>query len=74
MGQIPGKLRFYWTGVYWKIGVENETFQLGTLAGEISERVPPQAVLRTYAAKSVLRRKREYGHCLVHRQIDGAHL
>ena len=35
MGQMPGKRRFRWTGPYWIVGVENNTFQLGTLAGEV---------------------------------------
>ena len=35
MGQMPGKLRFRWTGPYWIVGAENGTFQLGTLAGEV---------------------------------------
>ena len=35
MGQMPGKLRFRWTGPYWIVGIENGTFQLGTLAGEV---------------------------------------
>ena len=35
MGQMPGKLRFRWTGPYWIVGAENNTFQLGTLAGEV---------------------------------------
>ena len=35
MGQMPGKLRFRWTGPYWIVGAENDTFQLGTLAGEV---------------------------------------
>ena len=35
MGQMPGKLRFRWTGPYWVVGAENDTFQLGTLAGEV---------------------------------------
>ena len=34
MGQMPGKLRFRWTGPYWIIGAENGTFELGTLTGE----------------------------------------
>ena len=35
MGQMPGKLRFRWTGPYWIVGAENNTFSLGTLAGDI---------------------------------------
>ena len=35
MGQMPGKLQFRWTGPYWIVGAENDTFQLGTLAGEL---------------------------------------
>ena len=35
MEKMSGKLRFRWTGPYWIVGVENGTFQLGTLAGEI---------------------------------------
>ena len=35
MGQMPGKLRFRWTGPYWIVGAENDTFSLGTLAGDI---------------------------------------
>ena len=35
MGQMPGKLRFRWTGPYWIVGAEQGTFQLGTLAGEV---------------------------------------
>ena len=35
MGQMPGKLRFRWTGPYWIVDAENGTFTLGTLAGEI---------------------------------------
>ena len=35
MGQMPGKLRFRWTGPYWIVEAENGTFTLGTLAGEI---------------------------------------
>ena len=35
MGHMPGKLRFRWTGPYWIIRVEQGTFQLGTLAGEV---------------------------------------
>ena len=35
MGQMPGKLRFRWTGPYWIIVAENRTLQLGTLVREI---------------------------------------
>ena len=35
MGHMPGKLRFRWTGPYWIVGAENDTFQLGTSAGEV---------------------------------------
>ena len=35
IGQRPGKLHFRWTGLYWILGVKNETFKLGTLAGEV---------------------------------------
>ena len=35
MGQMPGKLRFRWTGPYWIVGAENGMFQLGTLVREV---------------------------------------
>ena len=35
MGQMLGKLRFRWTWLYWIIGGEKQTFQLGTLVGEV---------------------------------------
>ena len=35
MGQMLGKLRSCWTGPYWIVGVENDTFQLGTHVGEV---------------------------------------
>jgi hypothetical protein len=35
MGHMPGKLRFRRTGPYWIVGVEQGTFQLGMLAGEV---------------------------------------
>ena len=35
MGQMPGKLRFRWIGPYWIVGAEHNTFQLGTLVGEV---------------------------------------
>ena len=35
MGQMPGKLRFRWIVPYWIVGVENDMFQLGTLAGDV---------------------------------------
>ena len=35
VGQMRGKLRFRWIGPYWIISVENGTFELGTLAGEV---------------------------------------
>ena len=35
MGQMPGKLRFRWTGPYWIVGADNDTFSLGTLARDI---------------------------------------
>ena len=35
MGQMPGKLRFRWTGPYWITREFNGSYQLGTLAGEI---------------------------------------
>ena len=35
MGQMPGKLRFRWTGLYWIVETEKDTFQLGTLSGEL---------------------------------------
>ena len=35
MGKMPGKLRFRWTGPYWRVAMKKGTFTLGTLAGEI---------------------------------------
>ena len=35
MGQMLGKLRFHWMGLYWIVGVENGTFELGALIGEV---------------------------------------
>ena len=35
MGQMPRKLWFCWIGLYWITNVENNTFELGTLAGEV---------------------------------------
>ena len=35
MGQMPGKLQFWWTGPYWITREFNGSYQLGTLAGEI---------------------------------------
>ena len=35
MGQMPGKSRFRCTGPYWIVGIENGTFRLGILAGEV---------------------------------------
>ena len=35
MGQMPGELRFRWTGPYWIVAAEKGSFQLGTLAREI---------------------------------------
>ena len=34
-GKMPFKPRFQWTEPDWIIGVENSTFELGTLTGEI---------------------------------------
>ena len=35
LGAMPGKLRFQWTSPFWIIDEFNDTFQLGTLAGDI---------------------------------------
>ena len=35
MGQMLGKLLFWWTGPYWIIDAIKGTYQLGTLAGEV---------------------------------------
>ena len=35
MGNMPGKLRFRWTGSFWITKEYNGSYQLGTLAGEI---------------------------------------
>ena len=55
MGKMPRKLRFRWIGPYWIIGIENGTFELGTLAGEVLRQKvngrPTQAVLGAHTAK-----------------------
>ena len=33
---MPGKLRFRWTGPFWIVDKFSETYQLGTLAGDVS--------------------------------------
>ena len=48
MGQMPAKLRFRWTGLYWIVGAENGTFQLGTLAGEVLRQKVNGFRLKTY--------------------------
>ena len=35
MGNMPGKLRFRWTGPFWITKEYNGSYQLGTLAGEV---------------------------------------
>ena len=35
MGNMPGKLRFRWTGPFWITKEYNGSYQLGTLAGEL---------------------------------------
>ena len=35
MGNMPGKLRFRWTGPFWITREFNGSYQLGTLAGEL---------------------------------------
>jgi hypothetical protein len=33
---MPGKLRLWWTGgPYWIVKMDNSTYQLGTLSGEV---------------------------------------
>ena len=35
MGNMPGKLRFRWTGPFWITKEYNGSYQLGTLSGEV---------------------------------------
>ena len=35
MGNMPGKLRFRWTGPFWITKEYNASYQLGTLSGEV---------------------------------------
>ena len=49
MGEMPRKLHFRWTGPYWIIGVENDTFTLGSLAKEILPRKVNGFRLKPYA-------------------------
>ena len=49
MGKMPGKLHFRWTGPYWIIALENGTFTLGTLAGEILPQKVNRFRLKPYA-------------------------
>ena len=35
LSAMPGKLRFRWTSPFWIIDEFNDTFQLGTLVGDI---------------------------------------
>ena len=48
MGQMPGKLRFRWTGPYWIVDAENGKFTLGTLAGEIMQQKVNRFRLKPY--------------------------
>jgi hypothetical protein len=34
-GLMPGKLQLRWTGPYWIVNEESDTYQLGTLSGEV---------------------------------------
>ena len=48
MGKMPRKLRFLWTGLYWIISVENDTFKLDTLVGEILQQKVNDFRLKSY--------------------------
>ena len=48
MGNMPGKLRFRWTGPSWITKEYNGSYQLGTLAGELLSKWVNGFRLKTY--------------------------
>ena len=75
LGAIPGKLRFQWTGPFKIIDEFNDTFQLGTLTGDIVQCWINGFRRRTYHGTTppnpfaLPTQKRRHGGCHVSKSV-----